>query len=146
MANEDVISGFKKSVAVAWMSAILICISYVLFKDINGIGLKNTLVFNVVGYFTFPLFYGLSIFIIMRMYILFRYSDKYIFVSDGKLFVGRNSLIAIDEISSVATKRNAIFLKEIVVKSKDGRDIKIKSYVLSRSTHEVTNKLKELLS
>lgn len=135
-----IISRLNKRFVVGWIVLIISAMIYVMYRDIFGGGLKETLIYSAIGYFAFPLFYGLCIFAVIKFTLLLRNAEDYMKISDDALFVGSRSF-PLKDIERVYFHKNALLFDEIIIQPKDKDAIRIKSYVLSAPSSDVLNAL-----
>ncbi|MGZ2410914.1 hypothetical protein ACUXST_000311 [Sphingomonas sp. F9_3S_D5_B_2] len=139
--DTKVISRMRTAPVWIGIFAIIVLAAYVIRRDLHGNGLQETLLFKVAGNFAFVIFYGCAIAAVISQFLMFRWKDNWLTVSNGTISVG-SQRVSLSEVSNVEVLRNGIGLKELVLHRVHGRDFKTKVYLLARPLGQVVAALK----
>ena len=115
----------------------------VLYSDITGRGLTDTQLYRVLGYAIYPVFYGALAVGLWQFASMLSKRADYLTVDGDQVSIGRKTILG-DDISSISLRHTSL-VSELVFQRRNGSDIIIKSYMLSRPANEVLAHLHSLL-
>jgi len=115
----------------------------VLYTDITGRGLTDTLFYRVLGYAIYPVFYGALAFGLLQFASMLSKRADYLTVDGDQISIGRKTIQG-SEISSISLRHTSL-VSELVFQRRNGSDIVIKSYMLSKPANDVLVQLHSLL-
>jgi hypothetical protein len=139
--NRRAVAGLNGIVVIVWIACIGLIGAYALHEDLTSDGLKRTQIYLVLGFFTYPLFYGAVLFALFKFASMFRRRIDYIALGDGSIMIGQR-VVPIAEVRTIDATRNWMGLKQLVVRRTQGNDIRLAAYALSRRVEDVTADLR----
>jgi hypothetical protein len=139
--SRRVVAGLNGAVIILWIVLVGLMGAYVLREDLASDGLKRTQVYLMLGYLTYPLFYGAVLFALFKFVSMFRRRADYVALGHGSIMIGQRA-VQMDEIRTIEATRNWMGLKQLVVRRTEGYDIRLAAYALSRPVDEVAADLR----
>jgi hypothetical protein len=135
------VAGLNGAVIILWIAFIALIAAYVLHEDLTSDGLKRTQIYLVLGYLTYPFFYGAVLFALFKLTSMFRRRADYIALGDGSILIGKRTVPTTD-VRAIDTTRNWIGLRQLVVQRTEGNDIRLAAYALSRPVDQIVADLR----
>jgi hypothetical protein len=113
--------------------------------DLRGQGIRETMLFEVIGALAFPVFYGCCVAAVVMQLLMLPLRDRWLTLSNGSLTAGRRQ-ISLNDVRDLQVRRNWIGLRELVFRLADGSEFRTKVYLLERPLRELIPELKSLIS
>src|SRR5262245_41222365 len=113
--DRTVVSRLRTGPVCIWILGIAASALYVVYADLHGHGIRETLLYETTGIVAYPIFYGsvlAAIALLLRMFVV---KDEWLTVSKQTITVG-NRQVPLNEVRYVEIRRNWIGLRELVLR------------------------------
>lgn len=134
--------------AIVFIPITILCsllIASGIYYEINDNGLRGTILFNSLWYFSYAIFYGGMLYALYESTIILKKRYSYIYVDRGCLFIAGRRPIPLESISKIEIARYLILFKKIRIISRNGRYIEVKGYAINKSSEQLCAEISEFL-